>query len=161
MYPPRPVHSWQTWNQRYKCHSRERWMMKQQNRGEMTQTFAANLRRILNEREMTYRDLSKASGMSLKSVYNLCEGSNSPSLSTIEKITTSMHISPHALITPDASLDLMLSRRSERAQKALNNMSSDRQREAVSILENMIDDKRLSPRPSYRRNLRPARNLIS
>ena len=108
-------------------------------RGEMTAVFAANLRRILKEMEMTYRDLSKASGMSLKSVYNLCEGSNSPSLSTLEKIGKSMRVSPHALITPDASLDLMLSRRSERAQRALNKMSADDQREAVKYLENIAE----------------------
>lgn len=91
---------------------------------------------------MTYRELSKASGMSLKSVYNLCEGSNSPSLSTIEKIAISMRISPHALITPNASLDLMLSRRAERAQNALNNMSVEQQREAVRILESILGEKR-------------------
>lgn len=117
-------------------------MMKQQDRGEMTRVFAANIRRIMDDMQMTYRGLSEASGMSLKSVYNLCEGSNSPTLATIEKIATSMHVSPHALLTPDASLDLMLSRRAERAQKALNNMSSDQQREAVKVLECLASDKR-------------------
>ena len=111
----------------------------EKDRGEMTAVFAANLRRILQEMEMTYRDLSKASGMSLKSVYNLCEGSNSPSLTTIEKIAKSMRVSPHALITPDASLDLMLSRRPERAQRALNKMSADDQRMAIDWLENVAE----------------------
>ena len=112
-------------------------MSKTEEKSDMTLVFANNLQRILKEMEMTYRELSQASGMSLRSVYNLCEGSNSPSLSTIEKIAKSMRVSPHALITPDASLDLMLSRRPERAQRALNNMSADKQREAIDLLEDM------------------------
>lgn len=104
----------------------------------MTLVFANNLQRILKEMEMSYRDLSRASGMSLRSVYNLCEGSNSPSLSTIEKIAKAMRLSPHALITPEASLDLMLSRRSERAQRALNKLSADNQRLAIDWLENLV-----------------------
>ena len=111
----------------------------EKSKGEMTAVFAANLRRILQEMEMTYRDLSKASSMSLKSVYNLCEGSNSPSLTTLEKIAKSMRVSPHALITPDASLDLMLSRRPERAQRAINKMSADDQRMAIDWLENVAE----------------------
>ena len=121
-------------------YGQERWGgVMEKSKGEMTAVFAANLRRILQEMEMTYRDLSKASGMSLKSVYNLCEGSNSPSLTTLEKIGKSMRVSPHALITPDASLDLMLSRRPERAQRAINKMSADDQRMAIDWLENVAE----------------------
>ena len=114
-------------------------MTKTEEKSDMTLVFANNLQRILKEMEMTYRELSKASGMSLRSVYNLCEGSNSPSLTTIEKIAKSMRVSPHALITPDASLDLMLSRRPERAQKALNKLSADDQRLAIDWLENLAE----------------------
>lgn len=108
-------------------------------KGEVTAAFASNLKRILQDMEMTYRDLSELSGQSLRSIYMLSKGEQSPSLSTVERIAKVMRSSPHALITPDASLDLMMSRRSERAQRALNAMSAEKQREAIKYLENLAE----------------------
>ena len=106
-------------------------------RGEMTAAMAANLERAKDDLEITYRDLSKLSGMSLKSIYNICEGINSPTVQTLEKICKSMRISMSALLTPNATLDLLQSRRPERAVAALNRMSADKQREAIAYLEQL------------------------
>jgi len=108
-------------------------------RGELTATMADNLDRAKEDLEMTYRDMSKLSGVSLKGIYNICEASQSPTVQTLEKICKSMRISMNALLTPNASLDLMQSRRPERAVAALNKMSADKQREAIKILEDMAN----------------------
>ena len=107
-------------------------------RGEMTATLADNLERAKDDLEIPYRDLAKLTGISLKGIYNICEASQSPTVQTLEKICKSMRVSMNALLTPSASLDLMLSRRPERAVAALNKMSADQQREAVAYLEAMV-----------------------
>lgn len=108
-------------------------------RGELTATMADNLERAKEDLEMTYRDMAKLSGVSLKGIYNICEASQSPTVQTLEKICKSMRISMNALLTPGASLDLLQSRRPERAVAALNKMSADKQREAIKILEDMAN----------------------
>ena len=75
-------------------------------RGELTATMADNLERAKEDLEMTYRDMAKLSGVSLKGIYNICEASQSPTVQTLEKICKSMRISMNALLTPNASLDL-------------------------------------------------------
>lgn len=107
-------------------------------KGEMTANLARNLERAKDDLEIPYRDLAKLTGISLKGIYNICEASQSPTVQTLEKICKSMRVSMNALLTPDASLDLMLSRRPERAVAALNKMSADQQREAVAYLEAMV-----------------------
>lgn len=107
-------------------------------KGIMTATLADNLERAKEDLEIPYRELAKLTGISLKGIYNICEASQSPTVQTLEKICTSMRVSMNALLTPDASLDLMLSRRPERAVAAMNKMSADQQREAVAYLEEMV-----------------------
>jgi transcriptional regulator with XRE-family HTH domain len=107
-------------------------------KGEMTATLANNLERAKDDLEISYRDLAQLTGISLKGIYNICEASQSPTVQTLEKICKSMRVSMNALLTPNASLDLMLSRRPERAAAAMNKMSADQQREAVAYLEAMV-----------------------
>ena len=106
-------------------------------KGALTAVFATNLNKVMQELEMTYRDLSKASSLSLKAVYNYCSGENSPTLTSMETMAASMRVSVHALITPDASIDTLLSRRPDRAMAALSKLSAEQLREAVNYLEDM------------------------
>jgi transcriptional regulator with XRE-family HTH domain len=106
-------------------------------KGELTAVFATNLNKVMDELEMTYRDLSKASGLSLKAVYNYCSGENSPTLTSMELMSKSMRVSVNALLTPDASIDTLLSRRPDRAMAALSKLSAEQLRDAVNYLEEM------------------------
>ena len=106
-------------------------------KGALTAVFATNLNKVMQELEMTYRDLSKASGLSLKAVYNYCSGENAPTLTSIERMASSMRVSVHALLTPGASIDALLSRRPDRAMVALSSLSAEELREAVNHLEGM------------------------
>ena len=106
-------------------------------KGALTAVFATNLNKVMQELEMTYRDLSKASSMSLKGVYSYCAGDISPTLTSMEKMAASMRVSVHALITPYASIDTLLSRRPDRAMAALSKLSAEQLREAVNYLEEM------------------------
>ena len=107
-------------------------------KGALTAVFATNLGKVMQELEMTYRDLSKASGLSLKAVYNYCSGENAPTLTSMEIMAASMRVSVHALITPDASIDTLLSRRPDRAMAALSKMPAEQLREAVNHLEKLV-----------------------
>jgi hypothetical protein len=55
----------------------------------------------------------------------------------MEKMAASMRVSLSALITPDASIDALLSRRPDRAMTALSKLSAEQLRDAVNYLEEM------------------------
>ena len=108
-------------------------------KGALTPVLATNLSKVMLEPEMTYKDMSKASGMSLKGVYSYCAGDISPTLTSMEKMAASMRVSVHALLTPGASIDTLLSRRPDRAMAALSKLSAEQLRESVNYLEEMAD----------------------
>ena len=75
----------------------------------LSETVAANLKRVCVDQDISTRDLAKRAGIPQKSVWNLLNNQHSPTLATLEPVAKVLGVDFAALVTPGISTKLIQS----------------------------------------------------
>ena len=75
----------------------------------LSETVAANLKRVCVDQDISTRDLAKRAGIPQKSAWNLLNNQHSPTLATLEPVAKVLGVDFAALVTPGISMKLIQS----------------------------------------------------
>ena len=107
----------------------------------LSETVAANLKRVCVEWDISTRDLAQRMGeSSQKSAWNLLNNQHSPRLSTLEPICRVLMVSPAAVVTPNIDTSLLVSRRLPRLIESYNRMTPTQRDNLEDVINQMLAD---------------------
>jgi DNA-binding Xre family transcriptional regulator len=107
----------------------------------LSETVAANLKRVCIEWDISTRDLAQRVGeKSQKSIWNLLNNEHSPRLSTLEPICKTLMVSPQAVVTPNVDTSLLVSRRLPRLIEAYNRMNQHQRETLEAVITDILGE---------------------
>lgn len=92
---------------------------------DLSETFAKNLQRVMQEHDLSSLELSKRAGMPQKSVWNAANNEHSPRLTNVESICKALLVSPAVMLTPHMPTGVLMSRRVPRLVDKYAKLSID------------------------------------
>ena len=108
---------------------------------DLSETVAANLKRVCVEWDISTRDLAQRVGeKSQKSIWNLLNNEHSPRLSTLEPICKVLMVSHQAVVTPNVDTSLLVSRRLPRLIEAYNRMNQAQRDTLEAVITDILGE---------------------
>ena len=100
----------------------------------LTETVCANLNRVRIEHDLSTRELSARSGMPQKTLHSLLNATHIPRLDTVDGVCKALLVSPHAVVTPGAPINMLMSRRIGRLVETFATLDPDQRDEVEKLI---------------------------
>ena len=99
----------------------------------LTDIVCSNLNRVRIEHDLSTRELAARANMPQKTVHSLLNMTHIPRLDTVDGVCKSLLVSPQAVVTQSAPLNMLMSRRISRLVDGYTGLNPD-QRDQVDEL---------------------------
>ena len=99
----------------------------------LTDIICSNLDRVRIEHDLSTRELAARANMPQKTVHSLMNMTHVPRLDTVDGVCKALLVSPQAVVTQSAPLNMLMSRRISRLVDGYSSLSPD-QRDQVDAL---------------------------
>ena len=104
----------------------------------LTETVASNLNKLVKEHDLSTRELASRANMNQKSVWNVLQMEHSPRLATLEPLCKTLLVSPTAIVTPNLSTSMLMSRRLTSLVERYTQMDLDQRDKLEQYVEHLL-----------------------
>jgi DNA-binding Xre family transcriptional regulator len=104
----------------------------------LSEIFAKNLTKVMQEHDLSSLELSKRAQLPQKSVWNAANNEHSCRLSNMEAICKALLVSPAVMLTPHLPSSILMSRRVPRLIDKYAKLSMDDRERLEAIIDGML-----------------------
>ena len=104
----------------------------------LTETVASNLNKLVKEHDLSTRELASRANMNQKSVWNVLTMEHSPRLATLEPLCKTLLVSPTAIVTPNLSTSMLMSRRLTRLVERYTQLDLDQRDKLEQYVDHLL-----------------------
>ena len=106
----------------------------------LTETVCSNLDKVRREHDLSTNEMANRSGLPQKTIHNLMNQVHVPRLDTVESMCKALLVSPHAVVTPYAPMNILLSRRLGRVVEKYAKLTPDDREKVDLMMDELIGE---------------------
>ena len=106
----------------------------------LTEIVCNNLDKVRREHDLSTNEMANRSGLPQKTIHNLMNQVHVPRLDTVESMCKALLVSPHAVVTPYAPMNILLSRRLGRVVEKYAKLTPDDREKVDLMMDELIGE---------------------
>ena len=106
----------------------------------LTEIVCSNLDKVRREHDLSTNEMANRSGLPQKTIHNLMNQVHVPRLDTVESMCKALLVSPHAVVTPYAPMNILLSRRLGRVVEKYAKLTPDDREKVDLMMDELIGE---------------------
>lgn len=106
----------------------------------LTEIVCGNLDKVRREHDLSTNEMAKRSGLPQKTIHNLMNQVHVPRIDTVEAMCKALLVSPHAVVTPYAPMNILLSRRLGRVVEKYAKLTPDDREKVDLMMDELIGE---------------------
>ena len=106
----------------------------------LTEIVCNNLDKVRREHDLSTNEMANRSGLPQKTIHNLMNQVHVPRLDTVESMCKALLVSPHAVVTPYAPMNILLSRRLGRVVEKYEKLTPDDREKVDLMMDELIGE---------------------